>query len=472
MRRVRKGTVLLALLLGAPLPAAPPTSFTPRELWEAWPEARVSPPDPWSFRRPALDATLEKLSREYPGLFRVAGEGRSGEGRRLALLALGRGPLKVLLWSQMHGDEPTATSALVDLLSFLGKKRGSAAEERLLSSLTIYLLPMLNPDGAERGTRRNAQGIDINRDALRLATPEGRFLKEVRDRFRPSLGYNLHNLSPLTRAGPNGEQVALAFLSVAGDEAETETEGRRTTKRLAVFLRDALAPWAAGKLARYDADYTARAFGDAMTRWGTATLLIETGGLGGPDEAATLVRLNFTALLGSLLALADGAIDSLDPKAYDALPLVVREGFVDVLIREATVLNGAGLPPYVADVGLVKPHEFGGTAGRGRPGVVDIGDLSTFSGKEVVEAKGKLLVPAPAGGEEGWRKTLARLRVEGLADGSGRLLFPPGQLSEEVKAWTAGGPLLLPGFGGDLLLLAPAGEGAWSVVRRLGPSGR
>ncbi len=472
MTLVRKGALLLCLLLAVSLAAAPPASFTPRELWDAWPEARVSPPDPWSFRRPALDATLERLSQEFPGLFRVAEEARSGEGRRLALLALGTGATKVLLWSQMHGDEPTATSALVDLLSFLGRRRGSAAEDRLLSSLTLYLLPMLNPDGAERGTRRNAQGIDINRDALRLVTPEGRFLKEVRDRFRPSLGYNLHNLSPLTRAGPEGEQVALAFLSVAGDAAQTETEGRRTTKRLAVFLRDALSPWAAGKLARYDADYTARAFGDAMTRWGTSTLLIETGGVNGPDEAATLVRLNFVALLGSLMALADGSIDSLDPKAYDALPLVVREGFVDVLIREATVLNGAGLPPFVADVGLVKPHEFGGTSGRGRPGVVDIGDLSTFSGKEVVEGKGKLVVPAPPGGGEGWRKTLARLRERGLADGSGKLLLPAERLSAEVKAWMAGSPLLLPGFGGDLLLLASAGEGAWTVVRRLGPSGR
>ncbi len=472
MTLVRKGALLLCLLLAALLRAAAPDSFTPRELWEAWPEARVSPPDPWSFRREALDATLVKLSQEYPGLFHVVEEGRSGEGRRLTLLALGSGPLKVLLWSQMHGDEPTATSALVDLLSFLGRRRGSAAEERLLSSLTLYFLPMLNPDGAERGTRRNAQGIDINRDALRLATPEGRFLKEVRDRFRPSLGYNLHNLSPLTRAGPDGQQVALAFLSVAGDEAATETEGRRTTKRLAVFLRDALSPWAAGKLARYDADYTARAFGDAMTRWGTSTLLIETGGFGGPDEAATLVRLNFVALLGSLMALADGSIDSLDPKAYDALPLVVREGFVDVLVREATVLNGAGLSPYVADVGLVKPHEFGGTSGRGRPGVVEMGDLSTFSGKEIVEAKGMLLVPAPPGGEEGWRKTLARLGEKGLADGSGRLLLSPERLSAEVKAWTSRSSLLLPGFGGDLLLLSPAGEGAWRVLRRLGSSGR
>jgi hypothetical protein len=468
MRVPRALFFLLAVFVSAPLLGAAPESFSAEGLWDAWPSVRVSSPDPWAFKRAALDATLETLAREHTGLFSVAQEGRSGEGRRLALLALGRGPTKVLLWSQMHGDEPTATSALVDLLSFLGKNREGAAGQRLLSNLTIYLLPMLNPDGAERTTRRNAQGIDINRDALRLETPEGRFLKAVRDRFLPPYGYNLHNLSPLTVAGKNGEQVALAFLSVPYDEALTENEGRRTTKRLAVFLRRFLAPWAAGKLARYDADYSARAFGDSMTRWGTATLLIETGGWNGPDEAETLVRLNFVAFLGSLQALSDGSLAALDPKEYDAIPLLSREGLFDVVIREATVLNGEGLQPYVADVALVRPHSFGGTAGRGRPGVVDLGDLRTFKGKEEIPAKGKLLVPAPPGGEEGWAKALERLRARQLADEAGNLLLLPQKLSVEVKAWMPDKQLLFPGFSGDLLLFSPAGEGRWKLERRIG----
>ena len=46
--------------------------------------------------------------------------------------------------------------------------------QRILSSLTLYIVPMLNPDGAARFQRRNAQQIDVNRDALSLQTPEGR----------------------------------------------------------------------------------------------------------------------------------------------------------------------------------------------------------------------------------------------------------------------------------------------------------
>ena len=94
--------------------------------------------------------------------------GTSVEGRAIHHLTVGRGAKAVLLWSQMHGDEPTATSALFDLCQWLVTHRQEPVVARLLDSLTLHIVPMLNPDGAERFQRRNAQGIDINRDALLL----------------------------------------------------------------------------------------------------------------------------------------------------------------------------------------------------------------------------------------------------------------------------------------------------------------
>jgi hypothetical protein len=458
---------LAVLLSTAAALAAPPETFTAKALWDAWPSARISPPDPYSLKHEPLRAAIETLAREYPGLFTIADEGRSGEGRSLTVLKLGSGPTGVFLWSQMHGDEPTATSALLDMLGYLGRNRESAAVSRLFSRLTIYLLPMLNPDGAERTTRRNIQGIDINRDALRLQTPEGRFLKDVRDRFRPSVGFNLHNQSPLTVAGKGGEQVALAVMSVPFDEASTDSDGRRTTKRLAVSLRDLLSPWASGRIARYDMDYTARAFGDSMTRWGTATLLVETGGWNGPDEAGSLVRLNFVGLLGVLQALGDGSLASVDPKGYDAIPLLERDGLFDVVLRGARVANGSGLPPYLADVAINRPGPFAGTGPRLRAGIADLGDLAEFRGKEETDLAGKLLVPAPPGGEEGWQKVLASFRSRNLADEAGAIRLSPDLLSAEVKAWMPEGQFLSAGYPGALLILAPAGDGKLRVERRI-----
>ena len=442
-------------------------------LWKAWPHTvEVSP---FALKHAVLRAEIERLAERPPGLFRVAEEGVSSEGRPIPLLLVGEGPTTVLLWSQMHGDEPTATVALLDVLNYLGATRSSAETKNLLSKLTLAVIPMLNPDGVERTRRTNAQGIDINRDALRLQTPEGRFLKSVRDRLKPSVGYNLHNHSPNVTAGKHGRQVAISLLSVPFDDAFTVNEGRRTTMRMAVLVQQLLEPWAKDRVARYDMDYTARAFGDSMTRWGTPTLLIESGGFFGPDEANTLVRLDFVAILGTLHALADGSLAKVDFKAYDAIPLTTRDRLFDVLVRNARVIGGDGLPPYLADVGLnvasARPG-FSGSSPRGtRGGVTEVGDLTDFLGKTEIDLSGRLLVVAPPGGEDGWKKALASLAAHGLATADGFLTVSESNLSAEAKAWLGGATPLAPGYGGDFLVLVPAGAGRFRVERRISPVG-
>ncbi len=440
-------------------------------LWEAWPHTvEVSP---LALKHEELRARLAALAARYPGLFSIAEEGVSAEGRNIPLLVVGGGPTTVLLWSQMHGDEPTATSALLDILEHLGRTQKTPDTGRLLSRLTLAIIPMLNPDGAARTRRTNAQGIDVNRDALRLQTPEGRFLKSVRDRLKPSVGYNLHNHSPSVTAGKHGRQVAISLLSVPFDDAFTVNEGRRTTMRMAVLVQQLLEPWAKDRVARYDMDYTARAFGDSMTRWGTPTLLIESGGFFGPDEANTLVRLNFVALLGTLHALADGSLAKVDVKAYDAIPLNTRDRLFDVLVRNARVIGGGGLPPYLADVGLNVASTragFSGSSPRGtRGGVFEVGDLTDFLGKTEIDLNGRLLVVAPPGGEDGWKRALAGLAARGLATADGFLTLPESDLSVEVKAWLGGAAPLAPGYGGDFLVLQPAGAGRFRVERRISP---
>ena len=111
--------------------------------------------------------------------------GTSGEGRTISLYSIGSGSTKVMLWSQMHGDEPTATMALIDIFNFFTKHPEHTATKAIREKLTLLVIPMLNPDGAERFTRRTAQLIDLNRDALALETPEARILKEACSKYQP-----------------------------------------------------------------------------------------------------------------------------------------------------------------------------------------------------------------------------------------------------------------------------------------------
>jgi hypothetical protein len=132
----------------------------------------------------------------------------------------------------MHGDEPTATVALLDLLEYIRRHRDEPLVSRLLDRLELHLVPMLNPDGAERFQRRNAQGLDINRDALLLQTPEGLALKRLRDRLNPPLGFNLHNQNWRTSVGKSGQAATISLLAVSFDEARRDNPGRIRAKKV------------------------------------------------------------------------------------------------------------------------------------------------------------------------------------------------------------------------------------------------
>lgn len=445
--------LLLAVLSSSAAAGAAPA---PSTLDGAWLAARVSPGS-GAYSPEALQTDLDRLASRSGGVVRVAERGASSEGRPITVLLAGTGPEKVLLWSQMHGDEPTATCALVDLLSYLVATRDEPATRLLLGRLTIVAIPMLNPDGASRNDRRNAQGIDVNRDALRLQTPEGRFLKAVRDRFAPAAGFNLHNQSPLVTAGPAGEQAALAVLAVSG--AQNEVEGPAVTRKrgLAALMARVAATFGPGRVSRYETSYTERAFGDSMSRWGTPTVLLETGGWNGPGETERLVRLNFVVLLSALHALARGE-EGLDAPAYAAIPPNVRGQLVDLVLRGVTLHGGRGLPPFTADVAITRARTFAGDAQRAPAAeVTDVGDLEYLRGIEEPDVSGLVVAPAPPGGAAGWDAALASLAARGLAR-EGTLLLDDASLARESRAWAAG-KAVVPFSQVDLVLFRRSGAG-------------
>ena len=68
----------------------------------------------------------------------------------------GNGDTRVLLWSQMHGDENTASMALADPFRFLGEHPRHPLVERLRIGTRLHVIPILNPDGAARFQSRRA----------------------------------------------------------------------------------------------------------------------------------------------------------------------------------------------------------------------------------------------------------------------------------------------------------------------------
>ena len=397
MRR-KLSLVITFLLLSTPISAQRGSSqmVSPQDLGKIWDAEHVSPPLPPLLLHAEAVKRLEGVVAGAPDLFRMEKVGESVEGRALNLIRAGSGSFPVLLWSQMHGDEPTATAALFDIFEFLRRHREDPTVRDILSSLTLYFLPMLNPDGAERFQRRNAQSIDINRDALRLQTPEGRTLKAVRDRFQPRIGFNLHNQAWRTSVGRPPKPASISLLSVAFDEARSASEGRTLTKKVCAVIREALEPFASGQIGRYDDEFEVRAFGDNVTLWGTPVVLIETGPWPSSEPDPALVKLNFVGILSALDALATGAVHRANTERYESLP-VNESGELYVIVKNGTVISGAGVPPYVADIGIVASRRIRDVNGKREIQVVtsidDMGDLRTLGALRTIDATGMTIVP-------------------------------------------------------------------------------
>ncbi|MGH9942968.1 MAG: M14 family zinc carboxypeptidase [Pyrinomonadaceae bacterium] len=389
--------ILAALAVLTFIPSVPSLAQSPRELFGEWKRQRITSLDPALVKHADLQKYLTELRAQGVP---VAEVGRSAAGREIYQLEFGRGPLKVLMWSQMHGDEPTATTALIDLFFYLRRNRGLGWVKAVEEKITLRAVPMLNPDGAELFRRRNLQSIDINRDARALVTPEGRLLKKLRDEWRPEIGFNLHNQNPRTAVGDTGKQATISLLAVPSDPSGTDTPGRVRNKKLCAVMVGALAPFIYGHVGRYDDSFNPRAFGDLVSQWGTPVILVETGALKGMS-GHDLAGLNFVALVASLKALADGSVEEANPVVYDALRMNMGGAIYDLAIRGATVVSRAGaggmsLQPFAADIVVNVERGRGDQAPPGGATVQDVGDLSAYHGLEEVDAHDYYVID-PAG---------------------------------------------------------------------------
>lgn len=355
----------------------------PQELAEFWEKQHISNKLPSDVRHSDLKNYLEQLKKL--GL-KVDEAGRSLGHREIYQVEFGNGPLKVFMWSQMHGDEPTATSALMDMFAFLATNRNLPWVKLIEEKLTIRAVPMLNPDGAELFQRRNLQSIDINRDARALQTPEGQLLKKLRDDWNPAVGFNLHNQNSLTAVGRNPRQATISLLVVYGDAAKTKTEGLARNERVAAAIVEALQKFIPDNIARYDDDYTATAFGDNFTAWGTPVILIETGALYGKDEMY-LVKLNFVAFLTALRVFADGSEKDQNPAAYLGLAQNSSGQLYHIIFRGANVIGRIdGRVKFRTDIAINIDRR---RASFPSPNVVrEIGDLASARGLEEYNASG------------------------------------------------------------------------------------
>lgn len=315
--------------------------------------------------------------------------GHSFEQRPLHLLSLGNGPLVIFAWTQMHGNEATATAAVFDLIdSLLSNNNGGLAGWE--SAFTLHILPMLNPDGAQRCTRQNAQAIDINRDARELQSPEGRLLMTMVEQLAPDVGFNLHDQSPYYQCGTNTNPATIAFLAPAFDESKTIDNARKRAMILIAHMNKSIQSHIPNCVARYDDTYSTRSFGDNIAAKKVSTILIESGAARNDNNRQIAREMNVRAMLCAFEYLLQNSnketsgLDSLSIDDYFAIPENVSETLSSLVIRR---LSFNGKQSYTAGISIKQ------TARYSDKFVIDfVGDLHTQAGLVEFDAQGMQFV--------------------------------------------------------------------------------
>jgi hypothetical protein len=142
----------------------------------------------------AADASSDRISLETAG--------KSALGREIPLVILRRPPvlngsprLRVFLFCQQHGNEPSGKEAALMLIA----RAASGALDTLLAQMDLFVIPSVNPDGNEAGKRQNGNGADLNRDHLLLSQPETRAVHAVFNRWKPEVTLDVHEFGALGR---------------------------------------------------------------------------------------------------------------------------------------------------------------------------------------------------------------------------------------------------------------------------------
>ena len=342
------------------------------------------------FKHADIQPLIDNL-RTNP-IYEIQKVGESVEGRSIQMISVGSGTKNILLWSQMHGDEPTATQAIFDLFNFLNADDFKQQKKLILKKLKLHFIPMLNPDGAELFKRRNALGIDLNRDALRLQTPEGQVLKRMRDSLHAAVGFNLHDQSRYYNAERTEKPATISYLATAYNYEKDINKTRATSMKVIAFMNDIIQEYAPGQVGRYNDDFEPRAFGDNIQKWGTSLILIESGGYQNDIEKQTIRKLNFVSILAALETLADKSYKKISSKEYDMIPMNDRKLFDLKLEQLSFEKNGK---TFQIDLGINR-YEVDHSNYRdfyNRSQIIDIGDLSTYYGYETFKGNGYTIVP-------------------------------------------------------------------------------
>ena len=333
------------------------------------------------------------INRLDDKIFHVSKQGESYSGRDINLITTGRGGKRIFMWSQMHGDESTATMAFFDIFNFLSGSDGfDSVRQKIFNNASLYFLPMVNPDGAENFRRGNYLDIDINRDAIRMQSPEGKILRNSFDMIKADFGFNLHDQNIRYTAGNSYKTAAISFLAPLFNQRGSMNVTRGNAIKIITGLTRIINNYIPGHISKYEEDYEPRSFGDTFQGLGTSTILIESGGWKDDKEKKFIRKLNFILLLSAINIIIDNDYESESYELYNNLSFN-KECLYDLILRNLRIKNDNKVS--IIDIGINNNEDFDENVGNTKiiSCIEEIGDLTNFYGKEEFDLSGYYVEP-------------------------------------------------------------------------------
>ena len=328
--------------------------------------------------------TILPLLKVLPNAFKFEIIGRSEQNRPIYSIKIGAGKTKILIWSQMHGNESTCTKALFDVFNVLT----TAPFNTILQECSLFIIPILNPDGAAAYTRHNSNQVDINRDAVDLSQAESKVLRTVFDAFKPDYGFNMHDQRTLFNVGENNVPATVSFLSPAQDKALTLTSNRLRAMSVIHQMNALLQNYIPGQVGRFDDAFNINCVGDYFQTQGASTILFEAGHYQNDYCREKSRKFIALATLQALLCISANSVNENDHENYLQIP-ENNTLFFDVLIKNALISNDS--KESVNDIGISYEEILKDEEVLFIPKIKSIGDLSSYFGHKIINAEKKIL---------------------------------------------------------------------------------
>jgi hypothetical protein len=337
------------------------------------------------FHRYIHTETIKPVLNKLSSGFKVEPVGRSVNGEDIFSITLGTGSKKVLMWSQMHGNESTTTKALFDLLNTLSASNAYATS--IIENCTIKIIPILNPDGALVYTRLNANEVDLNRDAQNLSQPESRVLRQVFNAFNPDYCFNLHGQRTIYNVGNNPATVS--FLSPAQDEACSITKSRKVAMEIIGKMNVMLQSEIPNQVGIYDDTFNINCVGDTFQSENVPTILFEAGHYKNDYAREKTREFIYQSLLTAMDYISNHTINGSQYAPYLEIPKN-ESRFYDIIIRNVRIVSKGAVT--IVDIGILYEEQLKGNKVEFSPIIEKIADLDSFLGHNELDALNQLVL--------------------------------------------------------------------------------